>query len=361
MMKSNEPTLESIQALAAELAGQLEGGEEPQLSIPLRTISNVYFDEASQSIRLGNKRFTRSFLNTAHTRRFMQTLLILARCRSLLEEQRHASIREMYYQLKRSMKFTKENTFDDQKESNPLIEDLEVTLDVLREELNLNAKKRGTLYGDITLSQSGDTFNCAKLGRGGWSITSNVEDIEVKDTSAEFVLVIETDAMYERLVEEGFQKKHKCLLIATEGQAPRGARRLIHRLSNEHNLPIIVFTDGDPYGWYIYSVIKQGSINLAYLSKWLSTPDCKFVGMTMDDIEHYGLQNVTEVLKPNDVKRVKEEKKYAWFQDELWQRQLDMALEKKVRIEQQALANKSLQFVADTYLPEKIETEDFLP
>jgi DNA topoisomerase-6 subunit A len=35
--------------------------------------------------------------------------------------------------------------------------------------------------------------------------------------------------------------------------------------------------------------------------------------------------------------------------------------EKSVRIEQQALASKSLEFVAEKYLPEKIEAGNLLP
>lgn len=352
---------EKIKAFAEDILTAIKKQASPSITIPLRTISNIYFDDKSATIKLGKKTFERKFLNVAHTKKFMQTLLIAARTKKLVEEKRHASIRELYYQLKHSIKGRKENTFEDQSESDSIIEDLEVTLNVLREQLNLNAKKRGSLYGDITLRQTGDEFNCASLGRGGWSITSNVEDIEIIDISADFLLVIETDAMYERLVEEKFYKKNNALLIASEGQAPRGVRRLIHRLSTEHNLPVIVFTDGDPYGWYIYSVIKQGSINLAYMSDRLSTPKSRFIGMTMSDISEYGLENVTERLKDADIKRIKEELKYPWFKTPEWQRELKTALKKKVRIEQQALANKSLQFVAEEYLPEKISQERFLP
>jgi len=196
---------------------------------------------------------------------------------------------------------------------------------------------------------------------GGWGVPSYVEDIEFLDVKADFVLVIETAAMYERLVEEKFSQKQNAILVATQGQATRGVRRLIKRLSSEANLPIIVFTDGDPYGYYIYSVIKMGSINLAQLSDKLGTPECKFVGMTMSDIQTYGLHKVTEKLKDLDIKRIKEEMAYPWFQNTKWKHELKTMLKLGVRIEQQALANKSLEFVARKYLPEKIKNEEFLP
>jgi DNA topoisomerase-6 subunit A len=99
---------------------------------------------------------------------------------------------------------------------------------------------------------------------------------------------------------------------------------------------------------------------LAAHSKFLAVPDAKYVGMTISDVEKYGLQKVTETLKEGGIKRAKEVMKYPWFQSEKWQYELKTAIKKKIRIEQQALANKSLEFVAETYLPEKINNKDFL-
>jgi DNA topoisomerase-6 subunit A len=208
-----------------------------------------------------------------------------------------------------------------------------------------------------------DKFNAAKLGRGGWSIMSRVEpeEIDIIDSSAEYLLVCETEAIFERLIEEGYPKQNKCILIGTGGQAARGARRLIHRVHNELDLPTIVFTDGDPYGWYIYSVIKQGSMALAAHSEFMSVPDAKYVGMTLEDVKEYKLEAVTERMTDGDIKRAKEMLAYPWFQNKEWQEELKKAMDMKIRIEQQALANKKLDFVATHYLPEKIKNKVFLP
>jgi len=356
-----EQIIARIKKLGEELQEEVDSGRNPNIVMPAKGLSNVNFDEKNLLLTLGDKKMKRSFLNIAHARKFMQTVMIANLCRKLVESDKHASIREVYYQLKHTIEGSKENTFEGQEESDPIIEDLERTLDVLREQMNLTADRKGYLYGNIKITDAGDTINCAKLGRGGYGIPSTVEDLGFAEVDADFALVIETAAMYERLVEEKFAKKNNAILVATQGQAARGVRRLIHRLSNEAKLPVIVFTDGDPYGYYIYSVIKMGSINLAYLSSELGTPACKFIGMTMTDISHYGLEKVTENLKDLDVKRIKEEMKYAWFKDKRWQMELKKMLKGGVRIEQQALANKSLEFVAKKYLPDKISREDFLP
>ena len=356
-----EAILAKITKLGEEIQEEVDKGENPLITMPAKGLSNVRFDEEKKLLQLGDKKAQRSFLNIAHSRKFMQTMLIANLCKRLVNADKHASIRELYYQLKHTIAHTKENTFDDQSESDPVIEDLERTLNVLREQLNLGADRKGYLYGNIKVIDAGDTINCSKLGRGGLGIPSNVEEIKFAEVKADFVLVIETAAMYERLIEEKFAKKNNAILVATQGQAARGVRRLVHRIHDETSLPIIVFTDGDPYGYYIYSVLKMGSINLAYLSSSLGTPDAKFVGMTMTDIDRYGLGKVTEKLKDLDVKRIKEEMEYPWFKDKRWQLELKKMLRSGVRIEQQALANKSLEFVAKKYLPEKIAMSDFLP
>ena len=357
----SESEIKKLENIGKELIDDLEKNENPKITIPMRGLSNVYFDKKDKVIRLGDKKSSRSLLHVAHTKKFMQTTILAALCKKLLKSGKHASLREAYYQSKPSIADSKENTFEDQSESDPIIEDMETMLQVLREKLHLSADRRGYLYGKIQLEDRGDIIDCSKLGSGGFGLPSNVEEIKFKNVTADYVLVIETAAMFERLIEEKFAKKNNALLLATQGQAARGCRRMIQRLSSEAKLPVYVFTDGDPYGYYIYSVIKQGSINLAYLSDKFGTPSCKFLGMQMKDVKRYGLEKVTEKLKDLDVKRINEEMKYPWFQNAKWQDELKSMLKLNVRIEQQALAHKSLEFVADEYLPEKIEKMDFLP
>jgi DNA topoisomerase VI subunit A len=290
----------------------------------------------------------------------------MAKANDYLLHNKTASIREIYYELKHTIEGTKENTFEGQDESDPIIVDLEHSVNTIREKLNLHANPKGTLYGNITLRDkmhNNDKFNASKLGRGGWSVMSRLEpeEIEIVESDADYLLVVETEAMFERLIEEGFPKDNKCLLVGVGGQAARGARRLIHRIHNELDLPTYVFTDGDPYGWYIYSVIKQGSMALAAHSEFMSVPKSKYIGMTLDDVKTYKLENVTENMKDGDIKRAKEMIAYPWFQNKPWQAQLNKALKEKIRIEQQALANRKLDFVATTYLPDKIGNKDFLP
>jgi len=234
-----------LEDLGEKLLAQVDKGENPAIEIPVRAISNVIYDEKTQSLMLGDKTSKRFFFHVAHAKPFMQTLLVAAFTKTLLEDNIHTSLRDMFYALKRTLPNSNENTFDEQDESDAVLVDLEVALNVLREQLHLSADVRGRVVGDVVIEDRGDTIDWSKLGSGGWAIPSNVEDIEFKKVNAKFILCVEKNAAFERLHEDGFWRKHKCILLTTQGQAARGARRLIQRLATEFNLPVYVFVDAD--------------------------------------------------------------------------------------------------------------------
>jgi DNA topoisomerase VI subunit A len=89
--------------------------------------------------------------------------------------------------------------------------------------------------------------------------------------------------VWRRFNEDKFWRKHNCILIHGGGQPPRGVRRMLHRLHYELKLPVYCLLDNDPWGYYIYSVIKQGSINLAYESRRMAIPDARFLGLRSND------------------------------------------------------------------------------
>jgi DNA topoisomerase-6 subunit A len=162
------------------------------------------------------------------------------------------------------------------------------------------------------------------------------------------------------LHEDKFWQKHNCILLTTQGQAARGARRLLQRLSTEFKLPVYVATDADSFGWYIYSVIKYGSISLAHVSERLGTPNAKFLGLTISDIDEFNLQNFTIKATEQDIKRAEELKKYEWFKSKEGQRELKLMIERKIKAELEALSGRGLKFMTEVYLPTKLEEKKFL-
>ena len=359
MEKKSEPK-KNLKQLGEKVLKDVDRGENPNIDIPIRTLSNVIFDEKTGMLSLGDKSAKRYFFNVAHAKKFLQTILVAAFCKELIKEGLHTSLRDAYYALKRTLPNSQENTFDEQTESDPIIVDLEVALDVLREQLHLNADTRGRGVGNIIIKDRGDSVNWAKLGSGGYAIPSNVEDIEFKKVDADYILVIEKNAAFESLHELKFWQKHNCILITSQGQAARGVRRLIQRLSTEFKLPVYVMCDYDSYGFYIYSVIKRGSISLSHVSDRLGTPSAKFLGLTIDDIDKFNLKNFTIKAEDVDIKRAEELLKYEWFKSSEWQKQLKAMIQRKIKAELEALSGRGLKFMAETYLPEKIKNKEFL-
>ncbi len=262
---------------------------------------------------------------------------------------------------KRTIPNTKINIVDDQKETDKVIEDLELITDFSRENLHVNANKMGSVAGKVVIEDSGDTIDWSKLGSGGWSIPSNVEEIKFKKVEAKYVVYMEKAAVWERLHEDRFWNKQNCIIMSSQGQTTRGIRRLLQRLSTEHKLPIYILTDGDPWGWYIYSVIKYGSISLAHMAEEMAIPTVKFLGITMDDIVNYDLKRHFIKLTDQDTSRMKQMQAYEWFvKNKDWQRQFKMMKEFNSKVEIQALSSKGISFISEKYLPEKIRKQDFL-
>lgn len=353
-----------IRKLAQAVADAAERGANPALDIPVRSLSNVSFNPDKAIIEMGGRTQRRSFFNLNMAKRFMQTMLVASECRKLLAQNKTTSIRDLYYMVKHTIPGTNEETFVDQAtESDPVVEDLEVALDALREELRLFASNRGSLVGELTLIDSGDRINARRLGSGGWSIPSIVEPdvIQFDKCTAEYVLLVEKDAVWRRFNEDKFWRKSRCILVTGQGQPPRGVQRLVHRMVRELNLPLYVLVDNDPWGYYIYSVIKQGSINLAYESRRMAIPEARFVGLSSFDREKYRIpDNVTIRLTKEDIGRSKQILKYPWFQKKPWQREINQMLKTGVKMELEALSSKDISFITRRYLPGKLKEGDLL-
>ena len=142
---------------------------------------------------------------------------------------KHSSLRDVFYMVKRTIPNTNVNLVDDQPESDKAIEDLEVITGLSREQLHVNANKNGSVAGKVVIEDSGDTIDWSKLGSGGWSIPSNVEEIKFKKVEAKYVVYMEKAAVWERLHEDKFWEKQNCIIMSSQGQTTRGIRRLLQK------------------------------------------------------------------------------------------------------------------------------------
>jgi len=364
---SKEAASRKIVDVAKQIQGDIaKKGKKPSMSFPIRSLSNVKFDPKRGHFVILGKKATRTLsYNTVKT--FAQSMRLLATTKNdLLDRDDIAGKREVYY----NSKSWGECRFEAQPESDSLLDDMEAMLGVNREQLGYIPEERGgDVCGAITVIDrdpgTGEEvkINCAKMGSGAWSIPSRVEHLRFQ-TKAKLILVVETASLFQRLVHHRYYEKANCVLISMSGVPTRACRRFIRRLADDQKLPVLAFTDGDPYGYCnIYRTLKAGSGQAAHINKFFCVPQAHFLGVTPQDILDYNLEDATHPLEDVDIKRAKDALKNDPFirHHKPWQDTLNQMLKMGVRIEQQAFAKHGLNFVLDTYLPEKIKKGDFLP
>jgi DNA topoisomerase-6 subunit A len=361
--KTNGVVEKKLIGLADIVITAAQRSKDPTFAIPIRALSNVSFNQRKGMIEMGDKKQARSFFNVGMAKKFMQTVLVADALSELQRADLTTSLREIYYRTKHTIKNSHENTFDTQDESDPVIEDLEVSLATLREELHVRAENAGSIVGPVVFGDDGDRVDCSRLGKGGYSVPSIVEPeyLEIRRCTADFLLLVEKGTQWNRLSEDKFWRRYNCVLLTGNGQPPRGVRRLARRLHEEHRLPVYVLVDNDPWGYYIYSVVKQGSINLAFESQRMAIPKAKFIGLSSADPERYELpRNVGIKLNDKDTTRARELLNYRWFQKTAWQQEIKRMLSSGLKYELDALANKDFQYLTKKYLPRKLKERDWL-
>ncbi|NGM67642.1 DNA topoisomerase IV subunit A [Natronolimnobius sp. AArcel1] len=348
---------EQLIDLASQFYDQFELGEIPHMSVPTRTKNNIEYDEDSNVWVYGDRESTRSANSVKGARKLLKAVYTIEFLADQLDEDRSSTLRELYY-LSESWD-NNEAQFTSQDESNGMIEDLEIVSGVTREDFHMRPEESGAkVMGPIHIREQtnrGDRdIHCQlDVGQGGYQIPNNPDMIQFLDNDADFVLCVETGGMRDRLVENGFDEEYNAIVVHLGGQPARATRRLTKRFHDELGLPVVVFTDGDPWSYRIYGSVAYGSIKSAHLSEYLATPEAKFIGIQPADIVEYDLP--TDPLSDSDKNALESELEDPRFQTDYWEEQIELQLEIEKKSEQQSLASHGLDFVTDTYLPERLD------
>ncbi len=359
-------TIASITNAARRVHETIRKRARPDLKFPVRALSNVSYDEKRGYLEIGPQSKLRT-LSVNTVKNFAQTLRMMALSKELVGNNDFATKREAYYISKN----WEEAKFDEQTESDSVMDDIEALFSVdsvSREQLRFYPEEHGgSVSGPLLVTDRDSSgreahIDCTSFGSGAYSVPSSVEELEF-ETSADFVLLIETGGMFQRLQSHRFWERSNCILVELGGVPTRAVRRFVRRLADEQDLPVYAFVDCDPYGIAnIYRTIKVGSGSSAHVNKFFCVPSARFLGVTPQDIVDYQLP--THPLKEVDVKRAKDAlKNDPFFQSQpRWRKALEQLLKMGVRAEQQALAKWGLNYVLDDYLPRKLENVDqFLP
>ncbi len=363
MTEEENKAVRSLKDIAQSIYDQIDSGRIPKMTLPLRTKGNIRFDHKHGVWKYGKATGSRSAKKVNGAMMLLRTMYVLELIESMIDDKKSSTLREMYY-ISEGWEKAK---FSSQDESNMLAEDLEIVTSCLREDFKLRPEEDGArVIGDLTINETDrkgrlKKINCRDdVGDSGYGIPYNVEKekVQLLSTNADFVIAVETGGMFDRLVENGFDEGFNAVLVHLKGQPARSTRRFIKRLNEEMKLPVVVFTDGDPWSFRIFASVAYGAIKTAHISEYLATPTAEFVGITASDITNYKLP--TDKLTDMDVRALNAELKDPRFSDEYWRGEIETMLKLNKKAEQQALAKYGLDFVTDKYLPEKLTNMSIL-
>lgn len=356
MNERQKQAIDNLTTIIGSFYDQMDTGEIPQMMLPLRSKKNIEFDPRYNVWKYGGLKTTRNAKTVQGATMMLRTVYTVDFIKDMIRDNKSSTLREMYY-ISEGWGHAK---FHSQDESNLLAEDLETVSSCMREDFKLRPEESGAkVYGDINFEvvtkKGWKKSNCIDdVSEEGFAIPYKVEEetFKIDPGNTKFVMAIETGGMYARLVENGFPEDNDCTLVHLSGQPARSTRRLLKRLNEEFNIPIVVFTDGDPWSFRIFASVAYGAIKTAHISDYLATPTAQFIGITASDILNYDLP--TDKLSDKDIGALNAELSDPRFKDEFWVNEIQAMLSMKKKAEQQALAKYGLDYVTDKYLPEKL-------
>ncbi|MFW9940007.1 MAG: hypothetical protein ACFFFT_03130 [Candidatus Thorarchaeota archaeon] len=326
----------------------------PSIQLPSRSSSNIRWDEENDLLLLGKQIMEKQFHTLTSVGDITRLMRVLEVVTELLNENLHATKREVFY--------TDVNLFKEQKNSDKSIEDVATMLYTTRNSTHIVAAPRGSCVGRLRIRDQTDIIDLEGQGSGGWTISPFLDQIEIIESDAEFILVIEKNAAMMRLSEARFWRKYPCILITAQGVGNVATRMFLKRLNKELNLPTFTLVDSDPYGHYIHSVYLRGSKRLSYESPFLATPNIKLLGVLTRDLDEYKIPTEARIkMNKQDEKRTKDLLQEDFVKtNKDWEMDLKLALKKKEKAEIQAFASHGFKFLTDDYLPEKLTTGDWI-
>lgn len=343
-----------IHDTARQLLTQVEKKSPPEMAIPQRSGNNIIYDEDNDLLLLGEGKSSRALLSLSTSSDVARTMRVLELVHTLVEKDIHATKREIFY--------NDVNLFKHQTYSDKIIDDIPPLLNTTRDSTHIVASAKGMAIGRLVIRDSGDTIDLTKLGSGGWSITPFLDKIEIAESDAEFILVVEKDAALIRLSEAKWWNKYPCIILTGKGSADIATRSFLRKLVKTLKIPAFALMDSDPYGSYIYSVYLRGSKRLSYESPFLATPELKLLGVLSRDLDSYNIPKECWLkMTDKDIKRAKEMLKEPFVQRKKeWATDLKLMIQLKRKAEIQALSSHGFEFLTETYLPQKLSTGDWI-
>ncbi|XP_071966798.1 meiotic recombination protein SPO11 [Engystomops pustulosus] len=342
----------SIDNIVQDVLESLSKNESPTLTIENRSNwSNIEFTE-SVGLQMAKNCTTRKIRsnNPRSAQRFALTMKILSVIYKLLQTSTYATKRDIFYE--NVQLYGSQTTVDS------IITDISCMLKAPRRSLHILSTSKGCVAGNLLyIEQDGTKVDCS-FNTSGVLVPANVEGVTNLRTTARFVLIIEKDATFQRLLDDNFCGKcGPCILITGKGVPDLNTRLFVRKLWDVFQIPIFILVDADPYGIEIMCIYKYGSVSMSFEAHNLTVPSIAWLGLLPSDIER--LHIPTEVLIPlselDQRKLLSLQKRPYLSCQPLWKHELEIMSSRKMKAEIQVLTSLSPTFLTGIYLPNKLQ------
>src|ERR1044072_7454074 len=113
-LKNNGAVEKKLVGVADVVITAAQRTKDPALSIPVRSLANVNFNEKRGIIEMGRRKQAHTFFNVGMAKKFMQPVLVADALAELQRADLTTSLREIYYRPHHTMKGSHEQPFDSQ-------------------------------------------------------------------------------------------------------------------------------------------------------------------------------------------------------------------------------------------------------
>ncbi|KAJ1267354.1 hypothetical protein BS78_07G049600 [Paspalum vaginatum] len=298
----------------------------------------------------------RSLMKASNAKAFVRVWMVMEMCYKILGEGKMVHQRELFYKLlSDSPKY-----FSCQRHVNRAIQDVVSLLRCTRQSLGIMASSRGALIGRLVLQEPDEEqIDCSILGAPGHAITGDLNLLSKLKlySDARYIIVVEKDAIFQRLAEDRLYNQLPCILITAKGYPDIASRFILHRLSQTFpNMPIFALVDWNPAGLAILCTYKYGSISMG-LESYRYTCNVKWLGLRGDDLPLIP-ESAFQELKPRDSQIAKSLLSSKFIQ-ESHRAELTLMVETGKRAEIEALYSHGFDFLGK-YIARKIVQGDYI-
>ncbi|XP_075898298.1 meiotic recombination protein SPO11 [Nelusetta ayraudi] len=351
---SQTDVLRRIENIILGIVTSLSKDEAPVLALPNRSSwVNVSFDCAIglQMTPGGSVTTIRSDC-AASVNKFAQIVKILQIIYRLVQSDSYATKRDIYY--------NNTQLFGSQKTVDSIVDDISCLLKVSRRSLHVQASSKGLISGDLCyMEEDGTRIDC-RSSSAAIAVSSNIggiRNIPHIASSAKFVLIVEKDATFQRLLDDDFcAKLSPCIIITGKGIPDVNSRLMVRKLWDTLRVPVFALVDADPHGIEIMCIYKYGSVAMSFEARSLTVPSIMWLGLLPSDLQRLRVPEDTLIpLTKTDESKLSSllRRPYLTHQPN-WKNEIEMMQQNKVKAEIQSLAAISPDFLTSIYLPNKL-------